>query len=228
MAKITNNMPESDHARVSAAVQAAEMGTSGEIVTIVADHSDRYLDVALWWAIAAAILALSAVAAFPGFYGWLMSLLSNGWFSEPTPAELLELALAIVVVTFVAVRLILQWIPLRLALTPGIVKSRRVRRRAIRYFKVGAERRTAGRTGILIYLSLIEKRAEIVADASIHAIVPQERWGEAMADMLARVREGRIADGMIAAIGDVGAILGEHFPRRDDDKNELPDRLIEL
>jgi putative membrane protein len=221
-------MTTDDHARVSAAVHAAEQGTSGEIVTIVADHSDRYLDVALWWSIGAAILALGAVAAFPGFYSWLMSLLNNGWFADPTAAELLELALAIVVIEFVATRLIMQWIPLRLALTPGIVKSRRVRRRAIRYFKVGAERRTAGRTGILIYLSLIEKRAEIVADEAIHALVPQEKWGTAMVDMLAHVREGRIADGMIAAIGDVGTILAEHFPRRDDDKNELPDRLIEL
>lgn len=223
-----NSMTADEHARVSAAVQAAEQDTSGEIVTIVADHSDRFLDVALWWSILAAVLALAAVVAFPGFYGWLMGLLTNGWMAEPNPGEMLELALAIVVITFVAVRLILQWIPLRLALTPGIVKSRRVRRRAIRYFKVGAERRTAGRTGILVYLSLIEHRAEIVADASIHGVVPQERWGEAMVDMLAHVREGRIADGMIAAIGDVGAILSEHFPRKDGDVNELPDRLIEL
>jgi putative membrane protein len=197
-------------------------------VTIIADHSDRYLDIALWWSIAAAVLALGAVTAFPDFYGWLMGLITGGWFSAPTPGELLELALAIVVVTFVVVRLAMQWVPLRLLLTPGIVKSRRVRRRAIRYFKVGAERRTAGRTGILIYLSQIERRAEIVADESIHAIVPNEQWGEAMADMLAEVRQGRIADGMIAAVRDVGAILGQHFPRASDDANELPDRLIEL
>jgi putative membrane protein len=49
-----------------------------------------------------------------------------------------------------------------------------------------------------------------------------------MAKMIAEVREGRIAEGMVAAIGDVGAILAEHFPRGADDVNELPDRLIEL
>ena len=46
--------------------------------------------------------------------------------------------------------------------------------------------------------------------------------------MIAPVREGRVADGMIAAIRDVGAILSTQFPRADDDRNELPDRLIEL
>ncbi len=221
-------MSEDDHARVSAAVHAAEAQTSGEIVIAVADHSDRYLDMALWWAALCAILALAAYAAFPGFYNWLIGLLSNGWVEPATPGELLEVALAIVVLKFASVRLLLQWIPLRLALTPGIVKSRRVRRRAVRYFKLGAERRTAGRTGILIYLSLKEHRAEIVADESIHMAVPDETWGAAMAKMIAEVREGRIADGMIAAIGDVGIILSKNFPRRTDDVNEIPDRLIEL
>ena len=221
-------LSESDHLRVSEAVRAAEAGTSGEIVTIVADHSDRYLDIALWWAAVATMGALAVVAAFPAFHGRLIGLFSSGWVIEVNFADGLRFALAVAVVTFVTVRLALQWVPLRVALTPGIVKARRVRRRAIRYFKAGAERRTEGRTGILIYLSLTERRAEIVADEAIHALVPNEKWGEAMVDMITPVREGRVADGMIAAIRDVGAILSVQFPRADEDRNELPDRLIEL
>lgn len=223
-----STMSEADHARVSDAVHAAEAGTAGEIVTIVADHSDRYLDVALWWSVVAGVFALAALAAFPGFYLDLLSQLSGGWVSEWSVAELLELALAVFVIKFGAARLILQWLPLRLFLTPRIARASRVRRRAIRYFKVGAERRTAGRTGILIYLSLAEHMAEIVADEAIHSVVPPEAWGEAMAHLIAEVRKGRVTDGMIAAISDVGVILAEHFPRAEDDKNELPDRLIEL
>ena len=49
-----------------------------------------------------------------------------------------------------------------------------------------------------------------------------------MAKLVAEVREGRLADGMVAAIGDVGKVLSAHFPRASDDVNELPDRLIEL
>jgi putative membrane protein len=222
------SMSPADHIRVSEAVHAAESGTSGEIVTILADHSDRYLDVALWWSVAAMILALAALAGFPQVYDLLMAKLSNGWVGDVSGSEHFELALATAILAFGAIRLLMQWVKLRLALTPGSVKSRRVRRRAIRYFKVGAERRTAGRTGILIYLSLVERRAEIVADEAIHSIVPDEKWGEAMAAMLAEVRAGRVADGMMAAVRDVGAILGANFPRADGDVNELPDRLIEL
>ncbi len=221
-------MSDSDHARVSQAVHLAEGGTSGEIVTIVADRSDRYLDVALWWSVIAGVLALAALAAFPDFYLGMVSRLSNGWMNDFSIAEALELALAVFILKFGFMRLLMQWAPMRRFLTPRRVKSVRVRQRAVRYFKVGAERRTAGRTGILIYLSLDEHRAEIVADESIHSVVPPEVWGQAMADMIAEVREGRIAEGMIAAINDVGVILSENFPRQDGDVNELPDRLIEL
>ncbi len=212
---------------VSNAVVAAEAGTAGEIVTIIADRSDRYADTALWWSAGIALLALSAYALFPDFYLGLVTHLTGEW-GEPKAADILELALVIVGLKFVAMRLILQWMPLRLWLTPGRVKSDRVRGRAIRYFKVGAEKRTLGRTGILIYLSVDEHRAEIVADEAIHARVSQEAWGEAMAKLVSHARAGRLTDGMVAAIGDVGTILSAHFPRASDDVNELPDRLIEL
>ncbi|MFM2098535.1 MAG: hypothetical protein RLZZ366_74 [Pseudomonadota bacterium] len=217
-----------DRARVSESVSAAEQGTSGEIVTIVADHSDRYLDAALWWSAGVGIAALAALAAYPIFYEKMLGLLSNGWITELTIAEAFELALAVFTIKFASTRLLMQWIPLRLALTLPGVKTRRVRRRAVRYFKVGAERRTAGRTGILIYLSLAERRAEIVADEAIHTVVPETVWGEAMVDMLALVCQGKVADGMVAAVRDVGVVLAAQFPRQADDTNELPDRLIEL
>ena len=221
-------MSEPDHVRVSEAVRVAEVGTSGEIVTIVADHSDRYLDIALWWSIGVVITMLTLFALFPQSYDGVAALATGGWIVETGFADGLRAALAVAVISFGIARLLMQFVPIRLFFTPGMVKASRVRRRAVRYFKAGAERRTVGRTGILIYLSLKERRAEIVADEAIHGVVAQEEWGKAMADMLEHVRQGRIADGMIAAINDVGVILAAHFPRADDDRNELPDRLIEL
>jgi putative membrane protein len=118
--------------------------------------------------------------------------------------------------------------PLRLALTPAATKTRRVRRRAIAIFKAGAERRTVGRTGILIYLSMGEHRAEIVADEAIVKVTEPETWGEAMAALVTEVKAGRPADGMVAAIEQVGEVLATHFPRSAEDTNEIPDKLIEL
>ena len=116
----------------------------------------------------------------------------------------------------------------KLFLVPGPVKHARVRNRAVTCFKVGAERRTHGRTGILIYLSMAEHRAEIVADEAIASKVDAEVWGDALAAMLIELKAGRMADGLIAAVGKVGIILAAHFPRGADDQNELPDRLIEV
>jgi putative membrane protein len=117
---------------------------------------------------------------------------------------------------------------LRFFMIPGPVRSARVRAAAVRHFKVGAERRTQGRTGVLLYVSLREHRAEIVADEAIAGIVPPEVWGEAMADMLSHIRKGCMAEGIAAGVRDVGAVLAQHFPRGTGDVNELPDRLIEL
>src|SRR5947209_9337855 len=105
--------------------------------------------------------------------------------------------------------LILKWMPLRLALTPAATKHRRVRRRAIAIFQAAAAGRTAGRTGILIYLSMAERRAEIVADDAILKVADEHTWGEAMTALLSEVREGRPGDGICAAITRIGTVLAE-------------------
>ena len=116
--------------------------------------------------------------------------LLGGWRPEPTLSELLTFLMVFAVLKFTVVLLILKWMPLRLALTPGATKHRRVRRRAITMFKAAAERRTIGRTGILIYLSMGERRAEIVADEAITKVTTPETWGEAMAALLVEVKRG--------------------------------------
>ena len=80
-------------------------------------------------------------------------------------------------------------------------------------FKTGGERRTVGRTGILIYLSMAEHRAEIVADEAITTVTTPETWGEAMAALLIEVKAGRPGDGIVAAVGIIGEVLAEHFPQ---------------
>jgi len=221
-------MDDAGRALVSAAVTEAESATSGEIVTVLAEASDGYTDVALLWAAGAAFTAMSVFAAFPEPFLDRWDAWFAGWGHEWTTGELASMVIALGLVKFFGVWLVQQWQPLKWLLVPGPVKSARVRAQAVRQFKVGAERRTTGHTGVLIYLSMRERRAEIVADESIAAKVPAEVWGEAMGDMLAEIRRGRVAEGLAVGIRDVGFILAEHFPRGEDDANELPDRLIEV
>jgi putative membrane protein len=219
---------DADHDRVSAAIAAAEAKSAGEIVAVATPISDPYHDVALHWAVTVLILVLAWAAWRPDWLQWWYDTLTGGWHAEPTLGELLTFLMILAVLKFTAVLLILKWMPLRLALTPGATKHRRVRRRAIAVFKAAAERRTVGRTGILIYLSMAERRAEIVADEAILKMTDEQTWGEAMAVLLDNVRHGRVGDGMVAAIEQVGTVLSEHFPRSDTDTNEIPDKLIEL
>ena len=216
-----------DHGKVSAAIAAAEASSDGEILAIATDCSDAYHDVGLHYAVLALFVLLAAAAAWPASLDWSWTLLM-GWSTPPTQRELLTLLLGIGLLTFLVVLFVMKWMPLRLALTPGATKTRRVRRRAIALFKAGAERRTVGRTGVLIYLSMGEHRAEIVADEAIVKVTEPDTWGEAMAALIVEVKAGRPADGIVAAIERVGAVLAEHFPRSDDDSNEIPDKLIEL
>lgn len=213
---------------VTAAVTEAERGTNGEIVTIVSERSDKYHDVGLHYALAAMLLAVALFAAFPETIEAAIGWLANGWGDRPGTTALLLALLGVETIIFLLVRYTLAWMPLRLRLTPKATRARRVRRRAVQYFKVGAERRTAERVGVLLYLSLDERIAEIVADEAIHAKVPPERWGDAMAALIERVRRGQAGEGMAAAVAAIGAIIAEHFPKTADNPNELPDRLIEL
>ena len=220
-------LTEADHQRVSAAIAEAEAGTAGEIIAVTANRSDAYHDVGLHYAVGVLFLVLAAVAAWPRLLDLWWSLLM-GWSAPPTQRELLTLLLGVCLAKFLVVLFVMKWMPLRLAFTPGATKTRRVRRRAIILFKAAAERRTVGRTGILIYLSMDEHRAEIVGDEAIVTVTTPETWGAAMAALLVEVKAGRPADGIVAAIHDVGQVLAEHFPRSATDKNEIPDKLIEL
>ena len=222
------HLSEADHAKVSAAIAAAEAQTNGEIVAVATPISDPYHDVGLHWALVPLFAVLAWAAWRPSALTWWYDLLLGGWQPEPTLSQLLTLLMVFAALKFTVALLILKWMPLRLALTPSATKHRRVRRRAVAVFKAAAERRTVGRTGILIYLSMAERRAEIIGDEAITGVTTPETWGEAMAELLVEVKQGRVGDGIVAAIERVGAVLAEHFPRLADDRNEIPDKLIEL
>jgi putative membrane protein len=223
-----SQMSAADHVLVTAAVADAEQHTSGEIVTIVTDLSDHYDDIAMAWASAVAFLALLIYVTFPDFYIGLITRLSGGWGHEYTTGEYVALLVTAVALKWVGTWLILKWTPLRMALTPKAIKLARVRSRAMSLFKVGAESKTMARTGVLLYLSMKEHRAEIVADEAIASKVAPEVWGDAMVALLDQVKAGNPGAGVAAAAAQMGVVLAEHFPKGSENPNELPDRLIEL
>ena len=219
---------EADHRLVTEAVTRAERSSDAEIATIVAEKSDSYHDVGLHYAVLAMLFVPALGAALP--QGWVDRAMSLffGWNAVLTRGALMAFLFVALAAMFLIVRYALAYMPLRMALTPGSTKTRRVRRRAVELFRVAAERRTVGRTGVLLYLSLREHRAELVVDEAILGKVAPEVWGEAMADLIEEVKAGRPGAGMAKAVERIGLVLSEHFPKSAADENELPDRLIEL
>ena len=81
---------------------------------------------------------------------------------------------------------------------------------------------------MLVFVSLAERHAEIVADAMIDAKVPPDFWQATVNALTAGIGAGRLVDALSGAIGSCGDQLAVHFPRRSDDRNELPDKVVEI
>ncbi|WP_447727639.1 TPM domain-containing protein [Sphingomonas koreensis] len=224
---MTRRFTNEEHGVVTTAVAEAERDTDSEIVTIVTDWSDHYHDVSLYYAAAAMLAALGVFAAFPGLLDARLAWFTGGWGEAERHLQF-ALLLVAQAVLFLGVRFGFEALPFRGVLIPSAVRGRRVRRRAVQFFKASAEKRTAARVGVLLYLSLAEHRAEIVADEAIVGKVDDAVWGEAMVALIDRIRVGDPAGGMADAVARIGTVLAQHFPKTESDLNELPDRLIEL
>lgn len=194
--------------RVSETISQAERTTSGEIVVVVAAKSDTYLYVP---PLIAALVSL--------FVPWPLI-----YFSSFTA----ETVYLIQLVVFLVLTVVLLPMPVRTALVPRQVKHRHAHRRAVEQFQVQNLYTTTGNTGVLIFVSVAERHAEILADAAIDARVPAGTWDKIVTDLAATIGKGQPADGLVAAIVAVGAHLTEAFPPETRNPNELPDHLIVL
>ncbi len=203
-----NFVSTDDERRISAAIIKAEKKTSGEIIAVIAAESDSYSFVPyLWAALAALVVPLPLI-----FLTW--------W-----PIQWIYLLQLVVFAGGVA----LLWArPIRSLLVPAGIKRERAHARAVEQFLVQNLHTTAGRTGVLIFVSVAERYAEILADNGIHSKVPQATWDAVVARLTSEIGAGRAADGFVHAIETVGEHLARHFPPGSRDPNELPNHLIVL
>jgi putative membrane protein len=202
-------LTDQDRQTIARAIAEAERRTSGELVTVVAEAASNYRHIAILWpALLALLLPAIVLTVRPETGAWTLYLVQAS--------------------VFVVLALIVQLPPVRLMLVPGSVKRRRASRLARQQFFEQGLHLTEARTGVLIFVSVAEHHVEIIADEGINGVVPPGTWDHAVADFVERVRAGKIAEGFLAAIAQVGEQLAEHFPRPAGDVDELPNRLIEI
>lgn len=203
-----------EHERITRAIRAAEEKTSGEIVCVVARASDDYFYPSAFM-LALGTLFASFVAAVLLDYYWIAI---RPWQLVAVQGASVAAALALLAV----------FPGLRINLVPRRLRYLRAHRNAVSQFLASDIHVTESRTGVLIFVSLAERYAEVIADAGINARVPQERWNAIVADLVAQAAAGRLAEAFEGAVAAAGALLEREFPRRGEDRNELADRLVEI
>jgi putative membrane protein len=209
-----NLFPEADREKIAAAVREAENVTSGEIVPYVVGQSDHYESAEWRGGVLGGLLAFLAVTLLRGAGAdWTVI--------DPVgaaAATLLSGGVAMLAVRFLP--------PLKRLFAGRHLMTRRVEQRAAEAF-IGEEVfATEKRTGILIFLSLLERRVLVIGDSGIHARVRQDEWHEIIDLVVKAIQRGKPADGLVEAIRRSGALLAGHgVSRGARDRDELSDDL---
>lgn len=111
---------------------------------------------------------------------------------------------------------------------PGLVKRRRAHDVALREFTARGLSRTRQRTGVLLYVAIQERYAEIIVDSGIDGRVDQAVWDDIVEAVVVAGRAGQLREGIVTAVRAIGAVLANHAPPRPDDTNELPNNVLML
>lgn len=189
-------------------MENAEAGTSGEIATMVVDHSDGYPE--------AAVLGGVLVAGFVAVVVCVVFHHVTIWSYIP-----------LVFLAFYPARYLFRRFP-RLKLS--FVGRRRlvhaVRDRAVRAFFEKELHHTRQQNGVLIFISLLERKVWILGDRGIHDKIPAHVWNGLARELSAGIREGRACESLCTVVARCGELLAGHFPKTPDDRNELPDDVL--
>lgn len=206
--KAENFFTQQEQQAIADTVEAVERKTSGEVAVMLVDASDDYPESPL---LAGMVLGgASSLAVTDLFFH------DSLWIFIP-----LTMILA----------LLFGWLTNRLAWLKRVFipKARidgEVEQRAVQAFYEKGLYKTRDATGVLFFISLLEHKAWVLADAGIYSKISPETLQEYAGHVAQGIKEGRAAEALCAEIGRVGTILSLHFPIRDDDSNELDNRVM--
>ena len=193
--------------RIRQAVVAAEAKTAGEIVPMIVTSAARYTEIELLGVI----------------FGLLVGMIAEAIWSDPWGSPYFQLWPVIgALVGFLISRLP----AVKRILAPKSRISEAVHTLALASFTDQGLHHTRDHTGILILISLLEHRVEVLADRGIDQKVSAGTWDEIVHMITAGIKSGQACNAFCQAIERCGDILATHFPRQADDKDELSNRLV--
>ncbi len=208
-------LTDADQEKLRDAVRMAEARTSGEIVVMVIPESDPYPVAVVTGAAVASLVAAAALTPVAGGFFWMGE--QNMW-----------VFLSLFIVFFTGL------LPLFMA-APGLKRLFVSKREMTESIKKAAMDRfyrenihaTREATGVLVLVSVFERRVQILADRGINDRVPSDTWNRLVADIVSGIKSGEAAAALCQAVGGIADILERHFPCPPDDRDELENLIIE-
>ncbi|HCX73633.1 MAG TPA: hypothetical protein DHM37_07940 [Candidatus Cloacimonas sp.] len=214
---------EKEKNQISSAVKKAEANTSGEIATAFIKESYDY---AIYELLFAVIIGFIYFTVMMFFSGYIDTTLQNMFWDYNINYLLIfygfSTFLVIALAYFIAnISLIDRLI------VPAKIKQQKVEERAMQHFMQSGVSYTRDRTGILIFISYLEKRVILLADSAINEKIEQHEWQKIVDHIVAGIKEDKLTQNLVDAINDCGNLLQKYFPIKKDDTNEL-DNNIEI
>jgi len=219
MSIIKINKTESE--KIKTAIQEAESKTSGEIAVAFIKESDNYAIYELLFALFCGFIYFFVMMFF---VNGIENILKNMFWGYSVNYLLLFYGLSIFVVISV-VYLLSNLSFIDRLIVPKSVMRRKVNERAVRQFMESGVYNTKDRTGILIFISMLEHRVELLADKGINEKISQEKWDSILNNIVKGIKSGNVDKNLSESIYECGKLLAEHFPVQPGDENELKDDI---
>ncbi|HRS63925.1 MAG TPA: hypothetical protein P5554_12125 [Spirochaetota bacterium] len=229
-----NFLSQEDIDKIESTIKEVESKTSGEIVVMVVERSSTYRDVDLFVGFILSIILSFVPAEF--FYvnsdailSWIISLVS--WYSPIADNMRFTISLLVFVAFVFILQLpltffVLAMDPFKRLFIPQKRKEEEVKERAFISFYQKGLNATRDKTGVLFFISILERTLYILADKGIYEKIKDERL-QSYSTLIARgIKENKTSEALCKAINDVGQELIKHFPIKPDDTNELSNSVI--
>ncbi len=206
---------EADKEKIRASVRAAEARTSGEIVPMIVSSSGRYPLASVIGAVVFALPLSVLLASLIGGRLWLGR--QDMW-----------IFLAVFTLLFICFHALIERLPpLKRVFVSAAEVGEAVSQAATSAFFTEGLYRTRDETGVLIFVSVFERKVWVLADRGINEKVAQESWERIVAHIVSGIRSHRAAEAIGEAVTQVADLLEAHFPVRPDDRNELKDLIVD-
>lgn len=210
--------------KIKDSVKKAESKSSGEIVTAFIRESDSYAVYELLFSVISAFVIFTiSLFYFTEINSFFSSMFWDYTISNSVMCFGFSAFLLIFIIYFLANLPFLDRI-----IVPSKVMKEKVKNRALKYFLESGVYETRDRTGILIFISILERKVELIADSGIASKIEQKSWDEIVNLIVEGIKSGNWVDNLAISIEKCGDLLEEHFPIAEDDENELHDGIVFL